>query len=126
MKIYYDKSAIGDVVFYSAVLIFMIAYCGFDYWLSVLILMGWIPILLMAISIFKRRKCYLKRVNNSIIFFKEESFKPLRICLIPIADIINYNIEDQKLTITTKYSSYVIDDFYAKKTKLDKLIKKQF
>ena len=66
MKIYYDKSTNGEILFNIGDLIFAIVTCGLNEWINVLIAIGWIPIGWIIICIIRRRSYYIKRDNDRI------------------------------------------------------------
>ena len=71
MKIYYDKSTNGEIIFYVGMLIYVILSCGLNEWINALIVVGWVPIGLIIICVIRRRRYYIKRENNNIVFVKK-------------------------------------------------------
>ncbi len=127
MKVYYDKSTNGEILFFIGALICLIVSCGLNEWFNVLFAVGWIPILLIIICFFRRRKYYIKRENNFIIFtrkIKVQKITKLELKSIEIDSIIKYYIEHQKLYILTKDNTYILDDFHVKLSKIEKLFLK--
>lgn len=57
MKVYYDKSTNGEILFFIGALICLIVSCGLNEWFNVLFAVGWIPILLIVI-------CFLDEKNT--------------------------------------------------------------
>lgn len=114
MKVYYDKSTNGEILFFIGALICLIVSCGLNEWFNVLFAVGWIPIL-------------IKRENNFIIFtrkIKVQKITKLELKSIEIDSIIKYYIEHQKLYILTKDNTYILDDFHVKLSKIEKLFLK--
>lgn len=123
-KVYYDKSTNGEILFYIGTLIFAIVSCGLNAWFNLLLAVGWIPIMLIVICVFRRRKYYIKKENNCIVFVIKNKvkgiIKPERKS-VEIDNIINYYIENQKLHILTKENNYILDDFHVKLSKIEEL-----
>lgn len=124
MKIYYDKSTNGEIMFYIGSLIYAIFSFGLNQWINVLIFIGWIPIVLIIICVVRRRSCFIKRENNKIIFVKKNKLKGVikkELVTLEKCDILDYYIENQKLIILTKEQNFTIDDFHIKLSKIEQL-----
>lgn len=124
MKIYYDKSTNGEIMFYLGALIFAIVSCGLNEWINVLIAVGWIPIVLIIICIIRRRSYYIKRDNDRIVFVKKSKVKGIikkELFTLEKNKVIDYYIDNQKLIILTKEQNFVIDDFHVKISKIEQL-----
>ena len=125
MKIYYDKSTNGEILFNIGVLIFAIFSCGLNEWINVLIAIGWIPIGWIIICIIRRRSYYIKRDNDSIVFVKKIKVKGItkkELITLEKNKIIDYYIDNQKLIILTDEQKYTLDDFHVKLSKFEQLI----
>ncbi len=126
MKVYYDKSSNGEILFYFGVLLSCIIYCGLKSWLYVMLTVGWIPIILIVICIIRRKKYYIQRENDNVVIVKKQMLKGITKAIkykIPIGEITNYMIENQKLIIMTKNNSYVIENFHVRLKKIEHLFK---
>lgn len=124
MKVYYDRSINGEILFFIGVLIYLIVSYGLNDWFNVIFAVGWIFVLLIIISVFRRKKYYIKRENNCIIFTRKIIVKGIEkseLNSIKIDKIIKYYIEHQKLYILTKDNTYILDDFHVKLSKIEKL-----
>ena len=124
MKIYYDKSTNGEIMFYIGSLIFAIFSFGLNQWINVLIFIGWIPIVLIIICVVRRRSCFIKRENNKIIFVKKNKLKGVikkELVTLEKCEILDFYIENQKLIILTKEQNFTIDDFHIKLSKIEQL-----
>ena len=128
MKIYYDKSTNGEILFYIGTLIFAIFSCSLNEWINVLIAVGWIPIFLIIICIIRRRSYYIKRENDKIVFVKKIKVKNItkkELVTLEKNKIIDYYIDNQKLIILTDEQKYTLDDFHVKLSKIEQLINKK-
>ena len=124
MKIYYDKSTNGEILFYIGVLIFAMVSCGLNEWINVLIAVGWIPIFLIIICIIRRKRYYIKRENDKIVFVKKIKVKSItkkELVTLEKNKIVSYYIENQKLIILTDEKTFTIDDFHIKLSKIEQL-----
>ncbi len=124
MKIYYDKSTNGEIMFYLGALIFAIVSCGLNEWINVLIAVGWIPVVLIIICIIRRRSYYIKRDNDRIVFVKKNKVKGIikkELFTLEKNKVIDYYISNQKLIILTKEQNFTIDDFHVKLSKIEQL-----
>ena len=125
MKIYYDKSTNGEILFNIGALIFAIVSCGLNEWINVLITIGWIPIGWIIICIIRRRSYYIKRDNDRIVFVKKIKVKGItkkELVTLEKNKIIDYYIDNQKLIILTDEQKYTLDDFHVKLLKIEQLI----
>ena len=68
VKIYYDKSTNGEILYCIGALVFTIISFGIENWINILLTTGWIFVLLISISLYSRRKYYIKREEDNIIF----------------------------------------------------------
>ena len=128
MKIYYDKSTNGEILFNIGALIFAIVSCGLNEWINVLIAIGWIPIGWIIICIIRRRSYYIKRDNDRIVFVKKIKVKGItkkELVTLEKNKIIDYYIDNQKLIILTDEQKYTLDDFHVKLSKIEQLINKK-
>ena len=126
MKIYYDKSTNGEIIFYIGMLIYVILSCGLNEWINALIVVGWVPIGLIIFCVIRRRRYYIKRENNNIVFVKksiEKSIEKREIVTLEKSKVIDYYIDKQKLIIVTKEQNYIIEDFHIKASKIEQLFK---
>ena len=124
MKIYYDKSTNGEILFYIGTLIFAIFTCGLNEWINVLIAVGWIPIFLIIICIIKRRSYYIKRENDKIVFVRKIKVKSItkkELVTLEKNKVIDYYIDNQKLIISTQEQKYTIEDFHIKLSKIEQI-----
>lgn len=124
MKIYYDKSTNGEIMFYIGSLIYAIFSFGLNQWINVLIFIGWIPIVLIIICVVRRRSYYIKRENDKIVFVKKIKLKGVikkELVTLEKCDILDYYIENQKLIILTKEQNFTIEDFHIKLSKIEQL-----
>ena len=124
MKIYYDKSTNGEILFYIGILIFAILSCGLNGWINVLIAVGWIPIFLIIICIIRRRSYYIKRENDKIVFVKKIKVKSItkkELVTLEKSKVIDYYIDNQKLIILTQEQKYTIEDFHIKFSKIEQI-----
>ena len=125
MKIYYDKSTNGEILFNIGALIFAIVSCRLNEWINVLIAIGWIPIGWIIICIIRRRNYYIKRDNDRIVFVKKIKVKGItkkELVTLEKNKIIDYYIDNQKLIILTDEQKYTLDDFHVKLSKFEQLI----
>ena len=124
MKIYYDKSTNGEIMFYIGSLIYAIFSFGLNQWINVLIFIGWIPIVLIIICVVRRRSYYIKRENDKIVFVKKIKLKGIskkEHVTLEKNKVIEYYIENQKLIILTKEQNFTIEDFHIKLSKIEQL-----
>lgn len=124
MKIYYDKSTNGEILFWILALIFLIFICGLNEWISALIVVGWIPISWIIGCIIRRRSYYIKRENDRIVFVKKIKLKGItkkELIILEKNKVIDYYIKDQKLIIITNEQNYTLDDFHVKYSKIEQL-----
>ena len=124
MIIYYDKSTNGEILYYIGALVFTIISFGIENWINILLTTGWIFILLISISLYSRRKYYIKREEDNIIFvMRTKSTSSPKIVLQSLKknQIKEYYIENQKLYILTEDNTYIIDNFHVKLSKVDKI-----
>lgn len=124
MKIYYDKSTNGEIMFYLGALIFAIVSCGLNEWINVLIAVGWIPIVLIIICVIRRRSYYIKRDNDRIVFVKKSKVKGTikkELFTLEKSKVIDYYIDNQKLIILTNEQNFTIEDFHVKLSKIEQL-----
>ena len=124
MKIYYDKSTNGEILFYIGTLIFAIFTCGLNELMNVLIAVGWIPIFLIIICIIKRRSYYIKRENDKIVFVRKIKVKSItkkELVTLEKNKVIDYYIDNQKLIISTQEQKYTIEDFHIKLSKIEQI-----
>ena len=116
MKIYYDKSTNGEILFNIGALIFAIVSCGLNEWINVLIAIGWIPIGWIIICIIRRRSYYIKRDNDRIVFVEKIKVKGItkkELVTLEKNKIIDYYIDNQKLIILTDEQKYTLDEQFA-------------
>ena len=124
MKIYYDKSTNGEILFNIGTLIFAIVSCGLNEWINVLIAIGWIPIGWIIICVIRRRSYYIKRDNEWIVFVKKTKAKSItkkEFVTLEKNKVIDYYIDNQKLIILTEEQKYTLDDFHVKLSKIEQL-----
>ena len=124
MKIYYDKSTNGEILFYIGTLIFAIFSCVLNEWINVLIAVGWIPIFLIIICIIRRRSYYIKRENDKIVFVKKiivKSIAKKELVTLEKDKVIDYYIDNQKLIILTQDQKHTIEDFHIKLSKIEQI-----
>lgn len=124
VKIYYDKSTNGEILYYIGALVFAIISFEIENWINILLTTGWIFVLLISISLYSRRKYYIKREEDNIIFvMKTKSTSSPKIVLQSLKknQIKEYYIENQKLYILTEDNTYIIDNFHVKLSKVDKI-----
>ena len=124
MIIYYDKSTNGEILYYIGALVFTIISFGIENWINILLITGWIFVLLISISLYSRRKYYIKREEDNIIFvMRTKSTSSPKIVLQSLKknQIKEYYIENQKLYILTEDNTYIIDNFHVKLSKVDKI-----
>ena len=124
MKIYYDKSTNGEILFYIGTLIFAIFTCGLNELMNVLIAVGWIPIFLIIICIIRRRSYYIKRENDKIVFVRKIKVKSItkkELVTLEKNKVIDYYIDNQKLIISTQEQKYTIEDFHIKLSKIEQI-----
>ena len=124
MKIYYDKSTNGEILFYIGTLIFVIFTYGLNEWMNVLIAVGWIPIFLIIICIIRRRSYYIKRENDKIVFVRKIKVKSItkkELVTLEKNQVIDYYIDNQKLIISTQEQKYTIEDFHIKLSKIEQI-----
>ena len=124
VKIYYDKSTNGEILFYIGTLIFAIFICGLNEWINVLIAVGWIPIFLIIICIIRRRSYYIKRENDKIVFVKKIKVKSItkkELVTLEKNKVIDYYIDNQKLIILTQEQKHTIEDFHIKLSKIEQI-----
>lgn len=124
VKIYYDKSTNGEILYYIGALVFAIISFGIENWINILLTTGWIFVLLISISLYSRRRYYIKREEDNIIFvMRTKSTTSPKIVLQSLKknQIKEYYIENQKLYILTEDNTYIIDNFHVKLSKVDKI-----
>ena len=124
VKIYYDKSTNGEILYYIGALVFTIISFGIENWINILLTTGWIFVLLISISLYSRRRYYIKREEDNIIFvMRTKSTTSPKIVLQSLKknQIKEYYIENQKLYILTEDNTYIIDNFHVKLSKVDKI-----
>ena len=124
MKIYYNKSTNGEILFYIGTLIFAIFTCGLNELMNVLIAVGWIPIFLIIICIIRRRSYYIKRENDKIVFVRKIKVKSItkkELVTLEKNKVIDYYIDNQKLIISTQEQKYTIEDFHIKLSKIEQI-----
>ena len=124
MKIYYDKSTNGEILFYIGTLIFAIFTFGLNELMNVLIAVGWIPIFLIIICIIRRRSYYIKRENDKIVFVRKIKVKSItkkELVTLEKNKVIDYYIDNQKLIISTQEQKYTIEDFHIKLSKIEQI-----
>ena len=124
MKIYYDKSTNGEILFCIGTLIFAIFSCSLNEWINVLIAVGWIPIFLIIICIIRRRSYYIKRENDKIVFVKKIKVKNItkkELVTLEKNKVIDYYIDNQKLIILTQEQKHTIEDFHIKLSKIEQI-----
>lgn len=104
--------------------IFFIISFGIENWINILLTTGWIFVLLISISLYSRRRYYIKREEDNIIFvMRTKSTSSPKIVLQSLKknQIKEYYIENQKLYILTEDNTYIIDNFHVKLSKVDKI-----
>lgn len=118
-KLYYNKSTNGEILFYIGMLVFLLIECGSE-WIMGLFFIGWIPIFLIMICLFRRQRYYIKREDNYIVFTQMKD-KQIESITLHVNQVTKYNVEESKLIISTSDNEYVLDNFHIKKIKIDEL-----
>lgn len=124
MKIYYDKSTNGEILFCIGSLIFAIVSCGLNNWINVLLTIGWIPLGWIIICIIRRRSYYIKRDNDMIVFVKKNKVKSItkkELVTLEKNKVLDYYIDNQKLIILTQEQNFTIEDFHIKLSKIEQI-----
>lgn len=122
MKIYYDNSQNGEIIFgISFIVVFFIVMISNNapiYYYPLLIL---IPLTIFIIPYFEKRKYYIKKDNDIIEFTLRNNDKHKVNTLkynINYSDIIKVTYINKILTIETEENKYMIMPFYDKSNKL--------
>ena len=124
MKIYYDKSTNGEILFCMGSLFFAIVICGLNNWINVLLTIGWIPLGWIISCIIRRRSYYIKRENDKIVFVKKIKLKSItkkELVTLEKNKVIDYYIDNQKLIILTQEQKHTIEDFHIKLSKIEQI-----
>lgn len=122
MKIYYDNSQNGEIIFgISFIVVFFIVMISNNapiYYYPLLIL---IPLTIFIFPYFEKRKYYIKKDNDIIEFTLRNNDKYKVNTLkynINYSDIIKVTYINKILTIETEENKYMIMPFYDKSNKL--------
>ena len=122
MKIYYDNSQNGEIIFgISFIVVFFIVMISNNapiYYYPLLIL---ITLTIFIIPYFEKRKYYIKKDNDIIEFTLRNNDKHKVNTLkynINYSDIIKVTYINKILTIETEENKYMIMPFYDKSNKL--------
>lgn len=126
MKIYYDRSTNGEILFWLGVLIAVILCCGLNQWIYALFTIGLIPIIMLITCTIRRKIYYIKRENNYIIFtFKNQIEGKTKKGLYKIekSEVVDYFVKNKRLTILTKDQKFTINNFYVQNLKVEEIFK---